>query len=92
VRAKTGEISWTATFRRGSYGLFEKETMLQRGGSVKAFGIEPGYTWENEMGSTYRAVEVATPGVFRVVERQFRSQRPVKSAYASKHVAFVIPI
>jgi hypothetical protein len=25
--------------------------------------------WENEMGSTYRAVEVATPGVLRVVER-----------------------
>jgi hypothetical protein len=46
-----------------------------------------------KMASTYRAVEVSTPSVLRVVERPaFEARRLVKSACASKHVAFVIPI
>jgi hypothetical protein len=44
------------------------------------------------MNGTYKAVEVSTPGVLRVVERPISKPALVRSDCASKHVAFVIPI
>jgi hypothetical protein len=44
------------------------------------------------MNGTYKAVEVSTPGILRVVERPISKPASGQFASASKHVAFVIPI